>query len=298
MILLLESAAETNHQDFQLLLENQKEEPTIRYLAALSLGKMNTAEAQNILVKNLNVDNEQVLTGILLALGRSGKSDSIDSILKVISRTQRFLRSQAEFAAQLISYRYGLNGNDLPIPREEDYSHLPDDVQQMQISVPTPQELQKCMAAIVDKQYGIRYAEKPAYQLNYDRGVGIILFNKELIDRGDLRILSERKLLLGVFADKFEEFDSYSIAYLIFTCPIRQVEGINILVTTPQGKLVFGGKANFETDNNKFIIRSISQKGVFPLYIEGMIKDNTLTLISSQFSTIIHDKDKPVPSNN
>src|SRR5438874_5458304 len=49
------------HRDFEAVLENEKESSDIRSLAAISLGKIATAAALAILVKNLNVTDERVL---------------------------------------------------------------------------------------------------------------------------------------------------------------------------------------------------------------------------------------------
>ena len=245
--LLLASESQTKYKDFQNLLENQNESPTVRYLAAISLGKMNTVEAKEILVKNIQTQNEEVLTGIFMALGRIGDKNSVEVILGAKDRSTGFAKSQAEFAAALISYRLGLEGNELAIPKEEDYFDMPIDTQQMDISEAPDDEVKKCLSSLVSgTEIGIRLAEKPAYQVYYDRGIGMVLFNLAFTSQRDFHMLLRRKIFLGVFADKVQESRSYSIAYLIFTSPDVQHGRINILLTRPDGRLVFGGKAEVE----------------------------------------------------
>lgn len=284
--------------DFQRLLEKENEKHIIRYIAAICLGKTNSTEAREILVKNIGIPNEEVLTGIFEALGRIGDKQSLKAILKVKDRVTGFSASQAKFALTIISYRLGLQGNDLRIPTDDEYHQVPPNAQQIQVARPEDSELRTCLNSIKGESYGIDLATNPAFQVHYDRGVGIVLFNQSVINLGNLRRLLKRKMLLGVFADRFEESRLYSIAYVIFSSPSHDKSSTNILVTRPNGKLVFGGKALMDGNNVKFFIRSISQKGVFPLLIEGMIQDNVLHITEARFSTILQDKNQPLISDN
>jgi hypothetical protein len=293
--LLLDSDFPQKLKDFELLLENEEESSTIRYLAEISLGKMNIPEAKEILLKNIHIQNEQILTGIFMALGRCGDKNYVDVILEAKNRIRGFARSQAEFAAALISYRLNLEGNELQTPNEEDYYYLPKNAQQMQISEARDEEVRRCLKSLTNESYGIDLAKRPAYQIQYDRGIGMVLFNQSFISQRDLHLLFERKLLVGVFADKFKENGSHSIAYLIFTSPMKEEKKkVNILITRPDGRLVFGGTAEIEDNNARFSIRSISQVGVFPVLLEATIRDNKLAIITAKFSTVIQNKNQPV----
>jgi hypothetical protein len=294
--MLLSSDFEDKYLDFKLLLENENEPSIIRYIAAISLGKMNRSEAREVLLKNIWTRDELVLTGIFMALGRCGNESSLDAILQVKDQTSGFAASQGEFAAVLISYRLGLHGNELQTPAENDYSVVPDNAQSIDISKAEYKEIKLCLKSLSEEPYGIEFATDLAYQIHYDRGIGMVLFNQSFIMQRNLRILLEKKVLLGIFADKFEETGTYSIAYLIFTWPDEQDSSINILVTRPDGRRVFGGKAIIEANNAKFKIRSISQIGVFPLLLEGSIQDNSLEITSARFSTIIQNKNQPLES--
>jgi hypothetical protein len=295
--LLLASNFPNKEEDFELLLENQNEPSTIRYLAAISLGKLNTTRAKEILDKNTLVGDDQVLTGITKALGYIGDEHSIDFLISVKERTVGFVASQAEFAAALISYRLNLKGNDLPFPSQQDYLGIPSEFQHMQISVAADQEIKEYFDSLINEPVGIRLGEKPAYQVFYDRGVGMVLFNEDVISQGHTRILLKRKAFLGIFADKDGESGRYSVAYLILTSPREESRRINILIYRPNGKLIFAGIAEVEAENTKFSIRSVAQVGVFPLLIEGSIKDSKLNITTAQFSTAIPNKNEPSQSD-
>jgi|SRR5215216_764283 len=288
--LLMASDARDKHKDLELLLENQAEPWTVRYLAAIYLGRINRPESKEILIKNTRIADEKVLAGIMKSLGRIGDERSLDSILDVRRRTTGFVQSQAEFASALISYRLNLRGNDLPDPAHLSYLTIPSDFQTMEILAAGDEEISMCLRSINNEPVGIQLAEKPAYQVRYGQSIGMVLFNQDLINHEDGNMLLKKKLFFGVFAAKIQEHGSYSIAYLIFTSPAGQSRKINIIMTRPDGKLVLGGTAELEVNYSKFSIRSISQLGMFPVLVEGNIRDNKLEITNSKFSSTIQHK--------
>jgi hypothetical protein len=292
--LLSVSDVPDKHMDLKLLLENKNEPSTIRYLAASGLGRMNTAEARIILAENIqNEVDERVAGSILTALGRIGDANSLSSILNVKGRLTGSALSRAEFAASLISYRLGLEGNNLPLPSGQDYLAIPDDAQQMIVSEADDKEIKLCIESLIYEPFGIEIAKKPAYQINYDKGVGIVLFNRETASQEGVNLILERKTFLGLFADKMEESGSYSVSYLIFTSPGGPSNQIDIVITNPAGVLVCGGTAKIEPNKIEFSIRSVSQLGIFPLIIEGLFRDGELEITTAKFSTIIQNSKEP-----
>jgi hypothetical protein len=228
------------------------------------------------------------------SLGRIGDERSLDVISDVKRRTTGFVASQAEFAAVLISYRLNLKGNDLPDPAQLDYLTIPSDFQQMEISTARDEEIRMCLQSLNNEPFGIRLAEKPAYQVRYGSSIGMVLFNQDLISHENGNMLIERKLFFGIFADKIQEHESYSVAYLILTSPAEQPKKVNIVITRPDGKIVLGGTAELQVNNSKFSIRSISQLGMFPVLVEGSIRDNKLEITSAQFSTPSQNTNQPI----
>jgi hypothetical protein len=296
--LLMASDAKDKHKDFELLLENEAEPWTVRYHAAICLGRINTPESKEILMRNTRIADEQVLTAIMKSLGRIGDERSLDSILDVRRRTTGFVESQAEFAAALISYRLNLPGNDLPDPAHLDYLTIPSDFQEIEILAVTDEEIRLCLQSLKNEPFGIQFAENHAYQVRYGQSIGMVLFNQHLINHEDGNMLLKRKLLLGVFAAKIQEHGSYSVAYLIFTSPAGEGRKLNIVMTSPDGKLVLGGTAELEGNYTKFLIRSVSQLGMFPVVIEGNIRDNKLEITNSKFSSTILHKNQRIGHSN
>jgi hypothetical protein len=288
LALLEASDAQDKHKDFESILENQTEHWTARYLAATYLGRINTPESKEILIKNTSIANEQVLARIMKSLGRIGDEESLDAILDVEKHTTGYVTSQAKFAAALISYRLNLKGNDLPDPDSLTYLTISNDSQQMIISAANDLEIRKCLQSLSHDPFGIRLAQKPAYQICFGSSIGIVFFNQDLIGH-DVNIFLERKLFFGVFAEKVPEPESFSVAYLILTSPAQQPKKINMFMTHPDGNLVLGGTARLEDDNMIFHIRSVSEVGMFPVLVEGTIRNSKLEITTSKFSSIIRN---------
>ena len=122
---LLEAANFPNKiRDLQVLLESGQESSEIRHFAARGLYKANTPEAVNILIRNSQVRDERVLTSVMKGLGRIGSENALETIAGVRARATGTAAFQAEFAAALISFRFGLAGNDLRVPDNNEYLQL------------------------------------------------------------------------------------------------------------------------------------------------------------------------------
>ena len=147
-------------KDLQSVLENNNESATLRYLAATNLGRTNVADAQDILIKNIQIDDDLVLSGIVEALGRVGDVEAIPALLNIKITKNEFVSSKANFAVSLISYRFGLEGNELSIPTEEEYLKLSGNTQPIMISKARRNEINKCVDCISDRPFGIQLAQE------------------------------------------------------------------------------------------------------------------------------------------
>lgn len=288
------------HKDLEMLLQNNDEPSNIRYLAATGLGRIADSAAKVILNQSIASEpDEQVLTAIATALGRIGDEYSLNLITQAKQRINAdFAASRAQFAISLISYRLGLEGNDIPFPNEEDFLNTPTDAFQMQISEATEEEIKICKLSLITEPFGIELADRPALQIKYDMGVGMALLNRDIVGEQGVQLLSQRKALVGLFADKTEEYGTYSVSYLIFSSPNQRSGEINLIVTRPNGILVSAGKARIiQPENIEFSIRAVSQLGVFAMVVEGLIQNRILQIKTAQFSPFIQNSNQPVESS-
>lgn len=296
--LLLSSDYPDKTLDCKSFLENPNESPIIRYSAAIALADINTPTAREILVKNTDIEDKQVLEGIIMALGRIGDEHSLTTILGLAKKNTGHIAKRAEFTASLISYRHGLKGNELPDATECDYLSIQSDVQSIRIVQTEEEVLRKCILSIKNKTFGIGLLERPSYQLKLGKNVNIILLNSDIVINGGIKLLLEKKAVLGIVAQKNEETGEYFVGYLILTSPVAEKNRINILLARSHGKISFGGIATVNDNSDVvFKIQSISEVGLYPLRIEGIIHDNKLQIKNAEFSPRRIKRHRPVKTS-
>jgi hypothetical protein len=297
--ILSRSDVPEKHKDLEMLLENMNEASEIRHLVANSLGRMGDPTAKDILIRSINSEpDEKVLAAIATALGRIGDEYSLNQIRQAKQRMSGLAASKAQFAISLISYRLGLEGNDIPFPNEEDFLNIPTDAFQMQILEATDEEIEFCKRSLITEPFGIELADRPAFHIKYDMAEGMALFNRDFVGEQGIQLLSERKAIVGLFADKTEEDGTYSVSYLIFSSPNQRSGEINLIVTRPDGILVSAGRTRrIDTENIEFSIRAISQLGVFAMVIEGIIQNRNLQIKTARFSPFIQNSNEPAESS-
>ena len=275
------------------LLENQNESNGYRHLAISTLGKIDTERAREVLIKNLNISDQRLIASIVLALSRYGDKSSLDAIIGVRQKLTDFARSQAEFAASLISYRLGIAENELPRHSEGDFQGLQPNSKQIAVKKPSQSELDLCFRSIGEKPFGIRPTEKGSVQLTGDKETFIVLLNHEFASAEMIKTLFERKAILGIVSQKNLETQKYFVSYLILTSPRDQGSEISIWVVRSHGKIVLAGNAKPKDGVINFQIRSISQAGAQPIAIEGSIKNDKFDLELASFSPTIPIRKQP-----
>ncbi len=280
--------------DFQLLLENGQESSEIRHLAARGLYKVNTPEAVNILIENSQVQDERILTTVMKGLGRIGSENALEAIARVRDRAPGVAAFQAEFAAALISQRFGLSGNDLRVPDNSEYLQPTNDTNRsFHVTRPSEHEAQVCLQSLADQPFGIQYSGNNLYNIKCGRNNWMLVLNQEFANLDAVQILQSRKAFPGVIAAKYEETGLYSTAFLLFTSPTDQPNILNLLVHRSTGEQVFGGTAQVEGSKANFSIRSISRPGGFPVNVEGSFEGGNLNFETTLSGTQAQERRHP-----
>jgi hypothetical protein len=281
-------------RDLQILLENGQESSEIRHLSARGLYKVNTPEAVNILIRNSQVEDERVLTTVMKGLGRIGSENALEAIARVRDRARGIAAFQAEFAAALISYRFGLLGNDLSVPDNSEYLQIASETSRsFQVVKASEHEAQACLQSLADQPFGIQYSEKNLYQIQCGRNNWMLILNQAFADQNAVQILQSRKAFPGVIAAKYEETGLYSTAFLLFTSPTEQPNILNLLVHRSTGEQIFGGTAQVEGNKANFSIRSISRPGGFPVKVEGSFEGGNLDFETTLSETQVQERRHP-----
>jgi hypothetical protein len=107
------------------VLQDPAEPPRLRALTALSLPRLSSPTAEEVLIEATRVEDDTVLAAVMRALGRVGGERALRAI-EAAKPTSTVAVQQAAFAAALISHRLGLPGHDLREPPSRELLTLPD----------------------------------------------------------------------------------------------------------------------------------------------------------------------------
>jgi hypothetical protein len=277
-------------------LLNSKESDTIRKIAAINLGKIDSPKAKEILIKSTKTVKGDILATIVIAMSKYGDNKSLNAISLVKKKNKGFVRSQAAFALAIISHRLGLKGNELPPPNNKGYLKLFRESRPVMIKKAIKEELDICLKTIDKKPYGIELSQRFVYYINHGE-YSIILLNRDLDSFESVKRLLKQKAIVGIIAQKSVELGSYFVSYLILTSPTKKGGEINIWLVRSYGKTCYGGTAKIKDVEVVFSVKSIAETGVSPFIIAGKIGRSGLILEKSRFSPITPIKKQPTRLN-
>lgn len=279
------------------LLIDEAEDVSARRLAAVNLWKSNTAAARGYLLKAAQtITNEEILGGIVKALGRIGDKKALDTVVAVEKRSRGLLKAQASFAASLISYRHGLEGHDLPVPTT--YLPMPTENQmRLKFAAPPKAEVDVFTNSLDKEPYGITFSGDLLHQFSCPGGGWILALNQQLSSGNALSTLTSRKAMLGVLAAKNTEDGRYSTTHLILSSPGTPRGKVNILVYRITGTPAWAGGTTSVDDNQaKFKLQTVGSLGVVPMEMEGVLSvSGNLIVTSAVSATRVTEKKHPLP---
>jgi hypothetical protein len=276
MAVLFESDFPNKHRDFQQILENERESPELRYVSALYLGKMNAESSRQILLGNLNIEDDFVLSGVMKALGWIGDRHAFEAVSTLGKKAGERASAQARFAAALIAHRLGLDGGE-SLPPSIDYLDPGRETgRRLSIQPADPNEGEMCLRAVSRHPLGVEYDESSMYQLRCGRNSWMLLFNRDSVGGDAAQRLRDRKLLFGAVAHKSSASNLYVPVYVILTSP--HIDAVRVLVHRVSGRLEFGGAAEIEGDGVRFSIRAVVRPGAFAVWLDGRLEGGRLTI--------------------
>jgi hypothetical protein len=279
MALLLDSDFPNKHRDFETVLGDAKEPPEIRCAAAMNLGRINTPASVEILVRNCRVRDEQVMAGVMKALGRIGDAGALDAVRSAGERAKGPAASQAAFTSLLITHRSGLQEGGDGVPQTGPCLELdPRAAREFAVAPECGSEIELCLRCLGDRPFGIELAEDPAYSARCGRNRWMMLFNREFAGPDAVGKLRMRKAIAGVIARRSRETGWYSVSHLLLTAPMRDDSAITLLMYRTNGELDFQGRAEVQESHAAFSILALLRPGAFAVRIEGTFDDGRLEI--------------------
>jgi hypothetical protein len=233
--------------------------------------------ANKILVNNLSIRDDVVLSGVVKALGWIGDQRAFEAISRLSGTAGERAATGARFASTLIAHRLGLDGGESSNDVNVDYLDLQHDAaRRLSLDSADPKEAEMCLRSVVEHPYGIEYAEAPMYQLRCGQNAWMVLFNRDCVGRDVVERLRRHKSLLSVIAYRSRASRLYAPVYLVMTAPSGG--GVAILVYRASGGMQFGGETRIDDGIASFSMRAAARPGAFAVRLDGTFDGVRLTM--------------------
>jgi hypothetical protein len=266
-------------------LHDPGEPATSRRAAAIALGRIATAEAEQTLLAGLKGTEPPVQADIMRSLGRIGGRTALKAIEALDVPPPA--RPAAGFAMGLIAHRLGLDGHDLAPPSEKQLLEVPEESRKIDASPLEPERAAKVLADLRLQPYGIDYDPETLVRLQCGPRVNVVCPSLEVMKPGGIARLTERKALAGVAAYESPETHDYSVSYLLLTAPEGSSGGVHIHALRCSGRGALAGSGNVEGDRLIFRLRSLERPGGFRVELSGLLTEERLRF---RVAKVSHDQ--------
>lgn len=270
------------------VLQNELESSDLRIIAATVLGRLASDISEVELISNLKIKDDAIRNKVVKSLGIVGGLDALKALDEIPDTGKEYMQKQLALSKSLISYRLGLERDDLPAKIESISKPVSFDCTlKFRIILTKPEIIRHALLCLEDSTYGISISENFAYSVSAGDSEWMLFVNKRIEKLPILEAILERRMILGLMALKAEETGTYSIQYLILTRPNNL--SINILIPRIDGEIYYTGIANTYSREGKieFLITNTNKPEIAPAWVKGAVSsegDPTINeaLISSK----------------
>lgn len=277
MSLLAETDYPNVHRDLEEVLLNDVEASGVRVAAAMTLWRLGSVQAADVLERALAVKDESALAAVFTALGRIAPQAALPAIVRARRRAKGLARARADFAATLIAHRFGLPGPVAPPPSSKESLAVPSSAgRAFRVTRADAAEAELGLRSLAREPVGVDLSERDAYRLRCDGNDWLLLLSADLSAEGASG-LTDRKTVAAVVASKQEATGLYSTRFLVLTSPVSGRRSAAITVHRGTGELAFAGEAKVEGDEVEFAVRAVKVQGAFPLRFSGVWTPGRLT---------------------
>lgn len=259
--------------DFERLLADEAEAPSLRTAAAVELGRTGTDEALDALVRHSDVKQDLVARGVLNGLRRIKSPRALEAAARRLEARRDAARPalarSEEWTATLLAFRRGARGFDLSLAPQHPHVRVdPARAQEMRVTLATAETITKGLRDLTANPLGIELSGERAVELRCGDREMVFLFNRDVLGQ-DVPRLFERKAVAGLVAVRYAvEGDAYSTKYGVLVQPSKSNE-LKILVTTTKGAVILSGAGRLSGGEVKFKLKAVDRPGVVATEIEG-----------------------------
>ena len=275
------------------VLLSEAEAPGKRVAAAMTLWRLGSVQAAEVLERALAVKDQSTLAAVFTALGRIGPQTALAAIVQARRRARGLARARADFAATLIAHRYGLPGHVVTPPSSKEFLPVSSGaVRAFRVTRADAAEAELGLSSLAHEPVGVDLSERDAYRLRCDGNAWLLLLGADLSEEGAPGLLG-RKAVAAVVASRQEATGLYSTRYLVLTSPVRGSRSAAVTVHRGTGELAFAGEANVDGDAVEFAVRAVKAQGAFPVLFRAVWTPGRLTTREALYSPFVSGSRTP-----
>ena len=283
------------HRDLATVLLNEAEAPETRIPAAVTLWRLGSVQAAEVLERALGVSDQSTLAAVFTAVGRIGPQTALAAIVQTRRGVRGLARARADFAATLIAHRYGLPGHAVTPPSSKEFLPVPSGaVRAFRVTRADVAEAEPGLRSLAHEPVGVDLSERDAYRLRCDGNAWLLLLSADLSEEGASR-LADRKAVAAVVASKQESTGLYSTRFVVLTSPMRGRRSAAVTVHRGTGELAFAGEAELEGDEVEFAVRAVKAPGAFPVRFRARWSPGRLTAREAVYVPFVSVSRAPTP---
>lgn len=299
MAQLIESDFPNKARELQHVLEDPDDTLEARYMAAIHLGMINSAEALKILIDNTKLPDDYLVSGVLLSLRRIGDDAALAAVAHLQQGRSKTVQHQASMTAAFIAHRLGLPGHEWQAPPQE--AQISDPLsssfcnhRNLRLSTAHSVDAEICLRSLARRPYAVELLEKPMLELRCGHQIWMIVFTRIFIESDLIDSLLRRCSLLAIIARRDPISHLHHAAYLLFTSPDSSEgkSGAALHLCRADGDLIARGQLITQGQCSEFSLASTGDLQQLHLEIEGSVSPAQLTFVNA--FTVRRAKRRPV----
>jgi hypothetical protein len=252
------------------VLADGKAPRTDRIAAARGLGLIATAEAEQVLIKNVRAREPRVQQEVLAALGIFAGPAAARALSRLATPADPAGRLQLAFTRALIAHRHALDGPFLPEARAAERSPgRPEEMTTLTLRTRTAKTTAATLDRLRGPAYGINFADR-AYSLHCGPADWTIFLNKDMGRSAiSLTNLFDRPWIAAVLAQSLPRREAATTRFVMLTKPKDRQAHIDVV--RADGEVVYTGMARPAGSAIAFALSDVERPGTAPLSIAGRV---------------------------
>jgi hypothetical protein len=287
-VLLASSSFEGKERLLASVIEDVSEPLSIRSAAAVALGRIESRDAEDALLRLTAGADERVLPDVLRSLGPIASPAALSVLDGLIVTPGGPIDTAARYAAALISHRHRLPGHDLPFPDDAALMPAPAGSSRPIDFRPTPTDRATQVLEDVARHPFAGFTSDPQRMSDIRCGNRplTLCLNREVVGGGTVEGVTDSKAVLGLVALESPETGQHSVAYVILGAPASTPGMIELFVLRrSSGRLVLAGSAQ-DNGTLQFTLRSVSRPGASSVLLRGALEKGELRIEEAIASTL------------